>query len=55
MTIVGLENVLADKVGTWVRVIMGSIFVVCVLLFRRGLVGEISAFIDRVKSKAVQP
>jgi branched-chain amino acid transport system permease protein len=38
--IVTLENELADKVGPWVTVIMGAIFVVCVLAFRRGLVGE---------------
>ncbi len=41
--IVALENELADKVGPWVTVIMGAIFVVCVLLFRRGLVGELLA------------
>ena len=38
-----LENELADKVGPWVTVIMGMIFVVCVLAFRRGLVGELLA------------
>ena len=27
--------------GSWVLVIQGVIFVVCVLLFRRGIVGEI--------------
>jgi branched-chain amino acid transport system permease protein len=43
ITIVGLENQLADKVGSWVTVIMGAIFVICVLLFRRGIVGEIIA------------
>ena len=42
-TIVALENELADKVGPWVTVIMGMIFVVCVLAFRRGLVGELLA------------
>jgi branched-chain amino acid transport system permease protein len=42
--IVGLQNELADAVGSWVQVIMGGIFVVCVLLFRRGIVGELSAF-----------
>lgn len=41
--IVVLENELADKVGPWVTVIMGGIFVVCVLAFRRGLVGELLA------------
>jgi branched-chain amino acid transport system permease protein len=30
--------------GEWVLVIQGVIFVLCVLLFRRGLVGEISHF-----------
>ncbi|MEY4756329.1 MAG: hypothetical protein RJA34_1227 [Pseudomonadota bacterium] len=47
ITIVGLENLLADKVGSWVTVIMGGIFVVCVLLFRRGVVGEIGAMFNR--------
>jgi branched-chain amino acid transport system permease protein len=41
--IVALQNELADKVGPWVTVIMGAIFVVTVLLFRRGIVGEIAA------------
>lgn len=41
--IVGLQNQLADKVGSWVQVIMGIIFVVCVLAFRRGIVGELMA------------
>jgi branched-chain amino acid transport system permease protein len=43
LVIVGLESQLADKVGSWVTVIMGAIFVLCVLLFRRGIVGELSA------------
>ncbi|MBN9694898.1 MAG: branched-chain amino acid ABC transporter permease [Zoogloea sp.] len=46
-TIVTLQNELADKVGSWVTVIMGVIFVVCVLAFRRGIVGEIQALIHR--------
>jgi branched-chain amino acid transport system permease protein len=41
--IVVLQNELADKVGSWVTVIMGVIFVVTVLAFRRGIVGEIAA------------
>ncbi|MEO0002933.1 MAG: hypothetical protein RLZZ22_625 [Pseudomonadota bacterium] len=45
MTIIGLENQLADKVGSWVTVIMGGMFVVCVLAFRRGIVGEIKALL----------
>jgi branched-chain amino acid transport system permease protein len=45
--IVGLQNQLADKVGSWVQVIMGVIFVVCVLAFRRGIVGEVQALFKR--------
>ena len=47
ITIVSLEDLLADKVGSWVTVIMGAIFVVCVLLFRRGVVGEIGALFGK--------
>lgn len=39
-TIVLLQTQLADKVGSWVTVIIGVIFVVCVMVFRRGIVGE---------------
>jgi branched-chain amino acid transport system permease protein len=42
-TIVGLENYLAGF-GQWVTVITGAIFVVCVLAFRRGIVGELGAW-----------
>ena len=45
--IVGLQNQLADKVGSWVQVIMGVIFVVCVLAFRRGIVGELAALFKK--------
>jgi len=45
--IVSLQSELADKVGSWVTVIMGVIFVLCVLLFRRGIVGELQALIKR--------
>ena len=47
-TIVSLQTQLADVVGSWVTVIMGAIFVICVLLFRRGIVGELQALIRRV-------
>ncbi|AMO35574.1 branched-chain amino acid ABC transporter permease [Thauera humireducens] len=46
-TIVSLQTELADSVGSWVTVIMGVIFVICVLLFRRGIVGELQALIQR--------
>src|SRR6185312_131423 len=41
--IVGLESYLA-RFGQWVTVITGLIFVVCVLAFRRGIVGELGAW-----------
>jgi len=47
-TIVTLQNELADKVGSLVTVIMGAIFVVCVLAFRRGIVGELSALYKKM-------
>ena len=37
-----MENYLA-QFGSWVTVTQGAIFVVCVLAFRRGIVGEIAA------------
>ena len=46
--IVTLQNELADKVGSLVTVIMGAIFVFCVLLFRRGIVGELQALSQRL-------
>ena len=39
--IVAMENYLAP-LGQWVLVIQGAIFVVCVLVFRRGIVGELA-------------
>jgi branched-chain amino acid transport system permease protein len=38
--IVAMQNYLSG-LGSWVTIIMGLTFVVCVLLFRRGIVGEI--------------
>ena len=39
--VVSLQNYLA-QFGGWVTVITGAIFVACVLLFRRGIVGELA-------------
>jgi branched-chain amino acid transport system permease protein len=39
--VVTLQEYLSDLVGAWVSVIIGAIFVICVLTFRRGFVGEI--------------
>jgi branched-chain amino acid transport system permease protein len=49
-TIVGLQNFLADRVGSWVTVIIGAIFVFCVIAFRRGIVGELLAWQQRRRS-----
>ncbi len=48
--VIALQDTLADKVGAWVTVIIGGIFVVCVLAFRRGVVGELYALIERRRS-----
>jgi ABC-type branched-chain amino acid transport system, permease component len=45
--VIALQNLLADKVGSWVTVIIGVIFVVCVLAFRKGIVGELRAALER--------
>ncbi len=49
--VIALQDTLADRVGSWVTVIIGAIFVVCVLLFRRGIVGEFIAFRERRKAR----
>ena len=46
LLVVALENYLAD-VGDWVTIITGAVFVVCVLAFRRGIVGEVRALVTR--------
>jgi branched-chain amino acid transport system permease protein len=42
--VVAMQNYLAPF-GQWVLVIQGVIFVVCVLVFRRGIIGELAAFL----------
>ncbi|MEP7101624.1 MAG: branched-chain amino acid ABC transporter permease [Burkholderiales bacterium] len=49
-TIIGLQDFLADQVGSWINVIIGVIFVVCVVAFRKGFVGELLAWMQRRKS-----
>ena len=41
VVVVAMQNYLA-QMGEWVTVIQGAVFVACVLLFRRGIVGEIA-------------
>ena len=51
-TVIGLQDLLADRVGSWVTVIIGATFVVCVVAFRRGFVGEVLAWMQRRKMAA---
>ncbi|MDP3620018.1 MAG: branched-chain amino acid ABC transporter permease [Ramlibacter sp.] len=50
--VIALQNLLADKVGAWVTVIIGAIFVICVLAFRKGVVGELRAYLERRRAQA---
>ena len=52
--VVTLQEYLSEVVGAWVSVIIGAIFVVCVMVFRRGFVGEIQRrFAARAGSAAL--
>src|SRR4029453_8675553 len=44
--VITLENYLA-QLGAWVTVVQGAIFVVCVLTFRRGVVGELARLLRK--------
>ena len=46
-TVVGLQNYLSDRAGSWTGVIIGCIFVLCVVAFRKGVVGELLAWHKR--------
>jgi branched-chain amino acid transport system permease protein len=49
--LVTMQQYLAQY-GSWVTIIQGVIFVICVLTFRRGVVGEIAALLARQRSRA---
>lgn len=49
--IIAMQNYLA-QFGEWVLVIQGVIFVMTVLLFRRGVVGEIGALLTKARGAA---
>jgi branched-chain amino acid transport system permease protein len=40
--VLSLENYLTTRIGQWVFVVQGAIFVFCVLVLRRGIIGEIA-------------
>jgi branched-chain amino acid transport system permease protein len=44
--IVSMQNYLA-QFGAWVTIIQGAIFVICVLAFRRGIIGEIANWLKK--------
>ena len=44
--IIAMENYLA-QLGAWVTIVQGVIFVVCVLAFRRGIIGELGHWLKR--------
>ena len=44
--IITMENYLAGM-GQWVTIIQGSIFVACVLAFRRGIIGEVGYWLKK--------
>jgi len=46
LIIITMENYLAH-LGAWVTIVQGVIFVICVLTFRRGVIGEIANFIKK--------
>jgi branched-chain amino acid transport system permease protein len=53
--IVTMENYLA-QMGSWVTIIEGMTFVICVLTFRRGIVGVLAPYlIGGSESKAAEP
>jgi branched-chain amino acid transport system permease protein len=51
--VVTLQEYLSDLVGAWVSVMIGAIFVVCVMTFRRGFVGEIERRLARPRAAPV--
>jgi branched-chain amino acid transport system permease protein len=46
LIIISMQNYLA-QLGAWVTVVQGGIFVVCVLTFRRGVVGELAHLLKK--------
>jgi branched-chain amino acid transport system permease protein len=46
LVVLAMENYLA-QLGSWVTVVQGCIFVVCVLTFRRGIVGELARILRK--------
>ena len=50
LMVVTLENYLADS-GLPINAVIGGIFILCILLFRRGIVGEAQGWIEGVRAR----
>ena len=48
--IIAMESYLAE-LGSWVTIVQGVIFVVCVLAFRKGIMGELEAWLRRRRAR----
>ena len=46
LVVLAMENYLAT-LGFWVTIVQGAIFVICVLAFRRGIIGELARLIRK--------
>ena len=46
LAVLSMENYLA-QLGAWVTIVQGAIFVLCVLTFRRGIVGELARLLKK--------
>jgi len=46
LVVLAMENYLA-QLGAWVTIVQGAIFVVCVLTFRRGVIGELGRLLKK--------
>ena len=46
LVVIAMQNYLAT-LGAWVTVVQGAIFVLCVLLFREGIVGVVGRWVKR--------
>jgi branched-chain amino acid transport system permease protein len=46
LVVAAMESYLAE-LGSWVTIVQGVIFVVCVLAFRRGIIGELEAWLRK--------
>ena len=52
--VTAMENYLAQT-GSWVTIIEGIIFVICVLTFRSGIVGVISPYVMGRRARSEPP